>query len=759
MVRAGLAALIFLALAGPALGAETCFNSNDRSAPDIGVRADPDSTARGRVLPGRALEDQVINGGPSDLTPSSNPLAPHYPGGQYPAGDPSWNRLAGIDPANVVHASGADARFNDEDAQHRVAFHLSHYGGQPDSAGDFNGDGVEDFLVTEHFSYVDGMKFAGEVHLYFAERGKPIDPTFRVPDIIFYGDEPEAKLGLSIVSAGDMNGDGWTDIAMSASFRSLTQPDGTHVDDAGVVYVVYGGMLHRYGCTVKVRVEDIGNKVPGVVLEGGHDGREYTAWADGLDSGDFNGDGLSDLLINAYDPYHGDQPTFPARAYVVFGRQGLPSYRGYRLGVDDGASGIDSLVFEVDDGEKTRKSLGFGASALRDMNGDGIDEIAFGIGFGGGAARVGAAHIFFGRPGLSLLGPLDVELSDVTIVGDEMADPGLRFRVIEMVRPAGDVNGDGLADALITARGTRLSDDQGVRTVGATGVLLGRNELPATMGFSQLDSILHGTFQGTKGHPAVDRGADFDRDGYADILVNDPYFVEPVGGSQQYRGRLWLVRGGPALPHLIDVEADARLHLIADTGRPGMFGFTWNTGDFNGDGWPDLVVGDHYAGDRALNDHAGVVYMFLNGCSLPFASPKPLCRLDRTRPQFRFRKVPGVLCLDPRRPSQRRRPVRVRYRVSEPAVVTLTILKLRRNAAGKPLRLERATRFTHLARGAGKRTVELPRRRLRRLFDPGRYLLTGRARDTAGNRSVKRSRRFRVFERRPRRSGVATQAT
>jgi len=50
-----------------------------------------------------------------------------------------------------------------------------------------------------------------------------------------------------------------------------------------------------------------------------------------------------------------------------------------------------------------------------------------------------------------------------------------------------------------------------------------------------------------------------------------------------------------------------------------MFGYTWNTGDFDDDGRPDIVVGDHYAGDRELHEHAGRVYLFSNGSS--FALP------------------------------------------------------------------------------------------------------------------------------------------
>lgn len=113
----------------------------------------------------------------------------------------------------------------------------------------------------------------------------------------------------------------------------------------------------------------------------------------------------------------------------------------------------------------------------------------------------------------------------------------------------------------------------------------------------------------------MDRGADLDGDGFADFLLNDPYFIEPVRGDPQHRGRLWIVRGGTALPRAIEVEDAAARTLLADTSVPGMFGYTWNTGDFNGDGRVDIVVGDHYAGDREMHEHAGRVYLFFNGSS------------------------------------------------------------------------------------------------------------------------------------------------
>jgi hypothetical protein len=74
---------------------------------------------------------------------------------------------------------------------------------------------VDDLVISEHFSYVDGMQYAGEVHVYFGRRGQAPDPTRRVPDVIFYGDEAGAKLGISVARAGDVNGDGIGDLLVA----------------------------------------------------------------------------------------------------------------------------------------------------------------------------------------------------------------------------------------------------------------------------------------------------------------------------------------------------------------------------------------------------------------------------------------------------------------------------------------------------------------------------------------------------------------
>jgi hypothetical protein len=292
------------------------------------------------------------------------------------------------------------------------------------------------------------------------------------------------------------------------------------------------------------------------------------------------------------------------------------AYSGYRLGVDTDVAGIRSQVFEAADGESTRQSLGFGAFFVGDVNGDGRDEIAFTEGRGGTSGH-GAAYIFSGAHSGSVV-PIE-SAADMTVQSDSLASPAMQFSGLQGARPAGDVNGDGIADLRLSARYTQRVIDGSWQHSGAVGLLYGRATLPSTIGFSQLDTIYYGDAGDQMGQPAMDRFADFDGDGYADTVINDAYASESIGGEVQHRGRLWIMRGGPSLPHLIDIRSSADATLFADTRVPGMFGYTWNMGDWNGDGRPDLVVGDHYAGDHELHEHAGRVYMFYNGSALHVA--------------------------------------------------------------------------------------------------------------------------------------------
>jgi hypothetical protein len=152
--------------------------------------------------------------------------------------------------------------------------------------------------------------------------------------------------------------------------------------------------------------------------------------------------------------------------------------------------------------------------------------------------------------------------------------------------------------------------------VGAVGVLRGGPAMFAgRRGFFALEGIVEGMGNEVVsiGMPGMNTGSDLDGDGYADLLINDPYWFEPVQGERQKRGRLWMVRGSPVLPGRRAIQNAAHLVFLADTSVPGLFGYQWNTGDFDGDGRTDVVVSDHYLGDGARHDFPGGSYLFLNG--------------------------------------------------------------------------------------------------------------------------------------------------
>jgi hypothetical protein len=605
-----------------------CLNARQRGLRELQPAiAHVRNSAPGKVLPGRTLRSQLPRT-PGYVNP--NPLFPHYPDGKLPAGPLSWRNTSGVPASHLLYARNADAIFNAEHDRYRIAFNQSYFGVVPTNIGDFGGTGVTDLAIPDHYAYVDGGYEAGEVDIYYGRHGHHIDPRRDIPDVIFYGDESQrdwfdgGKLGISIARAGDVNGDGHDDLLIAAGFHAVPAGHGRQIYLAGKIYLIYGGYLSKFRCPVKIRASEIGRRIPGIVFYGGLDGGLYTGWANELDAGNFSGTRLNDFIIGSYDPY----PTghaFAARAYLIYGSRKLPKRMvGYRLGVDLNRDGIRSTVYTLPDVSLTQSSLGFSASFAGDLTGSGHDDLAFSAGQAGPTRR-GEDFIFFEPPPRGTR-TVPIESAPLTIYADQMSSPSLQFAGLGTVRPNGDVFGDGHQDALLTARYTR---GPGGSLVGAVGVLEGGPHLPAQIGFSQLRTIMYGTQPGTIGQPSMAHAADFDGDGCTDIVINDAYYLENVGGSIQDRGRLWLIRGRSDLPHLLPLEQGADRTFLANLRYPGLFGFNWDTGDWNADGRPDIVIADHYSGDRQLHDLAGRTYLFYNkSLHLPWGK-QPDCAARR----------------------------------------------------------------------------------------------------------------------------------
>ena len=99
-------------------------------------------------------------------------------------------------------------------------------------AGDVNGDGYSDIIVGANGNDAGGNN-AGRAYIYFG--GASMDNT---ADVILTGEAAGDYFGYSVSTAGDVNGDGYSDVIVGAY---LNDAGGS---DAGRAYIYFGGYIN-----------------------------------------------------------------------------------------------------------------------------------------------------------------------------------------------------------------------------------------------------------------------------------------------------------------------------------------------------------------------------------------------------------------------------------------------------------------------------------------------------------------------------------
>ena len=436
------------------------------------------------------------------------------------------------------------------------------------------------------------------------KRNEQITMDLSMADAKLAGEVADDQAGRSVAVAGDVNGDGLSDLLIGAPFN---EEGGTW---AGAAYLVLGpvsGTLDLSLAAAKLVGGNAfiraGDSVSGAgdVDGDGHDdllvgvspwsfaigtpslvlgpvtgtldlsaadanfvGEEDGDFDDDFvesawDAGDLNGDGRGDLLVGA--PGNDEGGEYAGAAYVLLGPV---------TGTVDLAFADAKLV-----GEEEHEFAGRVVSDAGDVDADGHDDVLVG-------ATAGRGTVYVVRGPVS--GTLDLSLADAKLVDDPWSDVS--------VSGAGDVDGDGHDDVLIGA-------SRSPNYVGGAYLVLG--PVTGTFDLSHADATLVGERRNDETGKSVSGAGDVDADGHDDVLVGS-HFNDQEGGNA---GAAYLVLG-PVTGTLDLSRADVK--FVGEEADDWAGESVAGVDDLNADGHGDVLVGAPFE-----NDDAGAAYVIYGG--------------------------------------------------------------------------------------------------------------------------------------------------
>jgi len=388
------------------------------------------------------------------------------------------------------------------------------------TAGDVNGDGFSDVIVGAP-QYDNGQPDEGRAYVYHGSSSGLASTPAWTKEI----NQNSAWFGRSVATAGDVNGDGFSDVIVGAPLF-----DNVEVNEGSAF--VYLGSSSGLGSSPSWTGESIN--------QGSNVGYSVAS------AGDVNGDGFGDVLVGAFLSDNGE--TDEGRAFMYLGS----------------SSGLANSPIWTEESDQTNGLFGISVGTAGDVNGDGFSDIVVGAsGVDNIETDEGVAYVYHGSAsGLASANPWTAE-SDVN---------GSQFGY--SVAPAQDVNGDGYSDVIVGA----YAFDNGLGVVGRVFVYHG-----SSAGLSLSPSWTEdGTQVGALFGYSVSTAGDVNKDGYSDVIIGSVQF----SNGQNLEGRADVYHGSS-----MGLDPSPAWGVEGEKPNAGFGNSVATAGDVNGDGFSDVIVG------------------------------------------------------------------------------------------------------------------------------------------------------------------------